>query len=269
MPDHAINYRQALLRLRSLHTADANAAHLLPQLRPGLRLLDFGCGSGSISVGLAKAVAPGELHGVDRSEAQIERARSLAGSLGICNTVFQVGDFTALPFQDGFFDVAHCHNALISEPDTQAVLTEVKRVLKPGGIIACREMISGSSFIYPDMGVIRRAWDVFEDLLSFDDGHPQAGKDLKSWILEAGFTNIEVTVSFDTYNAPSDMAFIHSLAKRWFSSREMKEGLSNYGLPIDQLWDRVDAAIDEWKDLPEALAAFAYGEAVANKPNAP
>ncbi len=254
------------MQLSRLHTAEANAAYLLPQLRPGLRLLDFGCGRGSISAGLAKTIAPGELHGVDVDEAQIELARSLAGSAGICNAVFHVGDLTALPFPEGFFDVAHCHNALIGAPDTQAVLAEVKRTLKPGGIIACREMISGSSFFYPDMGAMRTAWDVFEDVLVLDGGHPQAGKDLKSRILEAGFTNLRVTASFDTYSAPTDVAFIHSLAKQWLLSRDMREGLSSYGLPTDQLWDRVNAAIDEWKNFPDAAIAFAYGEVVASRP---
>ena len=66
---------QQLLRRRS---ADTHAAYLLPHLRPGMRLLDFGCGPGFISVGLARAVEPGELHGVDVEESQIDMARSAA-----------------------------------------------------------------------------------------------------------------------------------------------------------------------------------------------
>ena len=262
-----MSYGEALVQLRTLHTAEANAAYLLPQLRPGLRLLDFGCGGGSISAGLAKAIAPGELHGVDTDEALIEEARSLAGSAGISNAVFHVGDLTDLPFPEGFFDVAHCHNALIGVPDIQAALAEVKRTLKPGGILACGEMISGSSFFSPDSkGTLRIAWDVFEDVLLLDGGHPQAGKDLKSRILEAGFANLRVTASFDTYSLPTDVKFIHSIAKQWFLSREMRDGLTAYGMPTDELWDRVDSAIDEWKRSPNAAIAFAYGEVVAGRP---
>lgn len=230
-------------------------------------MLDFGCGGGRISAGLAKAIAPGELHGVDMDEAQIEAARSLASSAGIRNAVFHVGDLTDLPFPDGYFDVAHCHNALIGAPDIQAVLAEVKRTLKPGGIIACGELICGSGFFSPDdRGVLRIAWDVFEDVLLLNDGHPQAGKDLKGLVLEAGFTNLRVTASFDTYRSPREVAFIHSLAKQWFLSEEMREGLGVYGLPTDQLWDRVNSAIDEWKSLPNAAIAYAYGEVVAGRP---
>ena len=267
-PDYPISYGDAFSQLQPLHSAEANAAYLLPMLRPGLRLLDFGCGSGDISVGLARAVAPGELHGVDPQEAQIELARSRAASSGADNAIFHVGDVTALPFPDGFFDVAHCHTVLMYVPDTRAALAEVKRVLKPGGLIACREMICESSFVHPDMGIMKTGWNALEDLLSFDDGHPQMGKELKTHILDAGFTNIRVSASFDTHSAPAEVALIHSLARRWFSSPEMLEAASVYNTPDAEqsLFARFSAAIDEWKDLPEAAVAYAYGEAIANKP---
>ena len=267
-PDYPLSYGDAFAQLQPLHSAEANAAYLLPLLRPGLRLLDFGCGSGDISVGLARAVAPGEMHGVDLQEAQIELARSLAVSTGTDNATFHVGDVTALPFPDGFFDVAHCHTVLMYVPDTQAALAEVKRVLKPGGLIACREMICESSFVHPDMGIMKTAWNALEDLLSFDDGHPQMGKEMKTHIMEAGFTNIRVSASFDTLSAPPEVALIHYLATRWFLSPEMLEAASEYNSPDEgeSLLLRFSAAIDEWKDLPEAAVAYAYGEAIANKP---
>ena len=79
-PDYTIGYSEVILEAQLRATAETGAAHLLPYLSPGLRLLDFGCGPGTISLGLANAVAPGEMHGVDMDESQIERARSLATS---------------------------------------------------------------------------------------------------------------------------------------------------------------------------------------------
>ncbi len=186
-PDYTMGFSHDMLEMLRRHTAQASAAHLLPYLRPGLRVLDFGCGPGTISVGLADAVDPGEVQGVDMEKSQIDLARAAAKATGRSNAMFHVGDVTALPFEDGFFDVAHCHNVLIHVPDTRAVLAEVKRVLKPGGIIACRELICESSFTRPHFGVLREPWNMFEDLLAADDGHPQIGKELKVQMVAAGF----------------------------------------------------------------------------------
>ena len=265
-PDYTMSFSEEFLQSLRRYTAEASAAYLLPQLRPGLRVLDFGCGPGTISVGLAKSVAPGELHGVDMEESQIELARAVAKADGLDNALFHVGDVTNLPFEDGFFDVAHCHNVLMHVPDTSAVLEEVKRVLKPGGIIGCREMISASSFTHPDFGVIRKAWDMFEDLLAADDGHPQMGKDMKDHMVNAGFANIRMTASFDIYNTPADVAFIHGLAYMWFLSPEITEAAIKYGAATEELCNAIAVAYDNWKEHPGALCGVAFGEAVANKP---
>ena len=265
-PDYTLGFSEGMLEALRRYTAEANAAHLLPYLRPGLRILDFGCGLGTISLGLAKAVDPAELHGVDMEESQIDLARAAARSLAQQNAVFHVGDATALQFEDGFFDVAHCHNALMHVPDTHAVLTEVKRVLKAGGIISCREMICESSFTHPDFGVIGKAWDMFQDLLAADDGHPQMGKELKGHILAAGFENVRAAVSFDSHSAPADVAFIHAFANRWFLSPEITEAAIKYGASTAEMCDRIRDAYDLWKEHPGALCALAYGEAVGSKP---
>ncbi len=265
-PDYTMGFSEAILESLRRYTAENSAAYMLSHLRPGLRMLDFGCGPGTISVGLAKAVAPGELHGVDMEESQVELARTIAESRRQGNAVFHVGDVLELPFDDGFFDVAHCHNVLMHVPDTHAALTEVKRVLKPGGIIGCREMIGESCFTYPDFGVIRKAWDMFEDLLAADDGHPQMGKELQSHALEAGFTNVRVTASWDIYTTPVDVAFIYEFANKWFLGPEITEAAIKYGAATRELCDQIADAYSRWKDAPGAMCAIAFGEIVAGKP---
>ena len=265
-PDYTMGFSEEIIEALRRYTAESNAAHLLPYLRPGLRVLDFGCGPGTISVGLAKAVEPGELHGVDMAESQVELARAVAQSQRQPNAVFHVGDVAALPFEDGFFDAAHCHNVLMHIPDTGAALAEVKRVLKPGGIIACREMICESSFNHPNFGVLRKAWDMFEDLLAADDGHPQIGKDLNGHLQDAGFENVRVTASFDIYSSPRDVEFIYGFANQWFLSPEITEAAIKYGASSAELCENIRIAYDRWKDHPGAICALAFGEAIAGKP---
>ena len=254
---------QQLLRRRS---ADTHAAYLLPHLRPGMRLLDFGCGPGSISVGLARAVEPGELHGVDVEESQIDMARSAARAGGHANASFHVGDVTALPFEDDYFDAAHCHAVLMHVPDTRAVLAEVKRVLKPGGIIASREMFVSSSFLEPSGEDVEGAWSTFARLLQGNGGHPQMGRELKNAFLEAGFENIRATASFDHFGSAEDVAFLRAFIDDWFYSPRVIEAAVQFGLASREQFDRWRMSLDEWRDHPGAFGAFAFGEAIAVKP---
>ena len=129
-PEYTMGYSEEFLRMLHRRSAQTHAAYLLPHLGPGMRLLDFGCGPGNISVGLASAVNPGELHGIDMEESQIDLARAAARAGGHDNATFHVGDVTELPFEDGWFDVAHCHAVLMHVPDTEKVLAEVRRVLR-------------------------------------------------------------------------------------------------------------------------------------------
>ena len=265
-PDYTMGFSEEFLQALRRYTAPTHAAHLLPHLKPGLRILDFGCGPGTISVGLAKAVEPGELHGIDMEESQIELAKAVASAGGQNNAIFHVGDVTDLPFDNDFFDVAHCHNVLTHVPDTQAVLTEVMRVLKPGGIIASREIICESSFTHPDFGIIRNAWDMFQDLVEADEGHPQMGKELKTHFAQAGFTDLRATGSFDSYSIPEDVFFIYGIASQWFLAPEITEAAIKYGASTRQLCDAIAAAYDRWKDHPGAFCAVAHGECIGVKP---
>ena len=127
-PTYTMGYDEDFCQMLNWRSAETHAKHLLPHLEPGLSLLDFGCGTGTLSVGLAGAVEPGEFHGIDIERSQIGLARSAAAAGGHTNASFQVGDVTDLPFDDNTFDVAHCHTVLNHVPDTLGALGGVKRV---------------------------------------------------------------------------------------------------------------------------------------------
>ncbi len=265
-PDYTMGYSEDFLQLLDRRSAATHAAYLLPHLRPGDRVLDFGCGPGTITVGLAKAIEPGEVHGIDMEESQVAMARSAAEAGGHSNATFHVGDVTALPFEDDSFDVAHCHAVLMHVPDTAATLAEVKRVLKPGGIIASREMIVDSSFLEPTDDNTHKAWAAFASLLAANGGHPQMGKELKSAALEAGFSDLRTSGSFQFFGTTEDVAFLRRFIDDWFFSPNVIEAATKYGLVTHEQFDSWRQGLDEWRDAPGSCGAFAFGEVIARKP---
>ena len=265
-PSYTMGYSEEFRHLLDRRSADAHAAHLLPHLEPGMRVLDFGCGPGTITVGLAVAVDPGEVHGIDMEESQIGLARSAAEAGGHANATFHVGDVTGLPFENASFDAAHCHAVLMHVPDTRAALAEVKRVLKPGGIISSREFIVASSFLEPGAEDTVPAWNAFANLVSANGGHPNMGRELKSAFLDAGFSNVRATASFDFFSSAEDVAFLHAFIVDWFYKPEIIEAATKYGLATREQFDEWRQGLDEWESHAGAVGGLAFGEAIASKP---
>ncbi len=263
---YTMGYSEDFRQLLDRRSADTHAFYLLPYLSPGMRLLDFGCGPGTISVGLAERIAPGEFHGIDMEESQIQLARAAARAGGHDNMKFHLGNVYDLPFEDGYFDAAHCHAVLMHVPDPPAALAEVKRVLKPGGIIASREAIVASSFLQPQPPQITDAWGVFARLVQGNGGHPDFGKELKQSLLQAGFEPISVSASFDSFGSADDVAFLHGFISDWFFSARVVAALTGLGLATQDQIDEWKDLLGQWRDDPGASGAIAFGEAVARKP---
>ena len=263
---YTMGYSDEFRQLLDRRSMETHAAHLVPYLRSGLRVLDFGCGPGTISVGLARAVDPGEVHGVDMEESQIELARAAAEAGGHKNAKFHVGDVTSLPFGDNSFDVAHCHAVLMHVPDTSGALAEVKRVLKPGGIIASRETVVASCFAEPTTDTLRSGWTVFGNLIAANGGHPQMGRELKNYLVEAGFIDVQASASFDVFSTPDDVAFLHGFIIDWFFSPAVIAAATAYGLATHEQFEEWRAALEQWRGHAGALGAIAFGEAIATKP---
>ena len=128
----------SVLRSHGWRTAENSAAYLLPQLRPGLDLLDVGCGPGTITIDLARLVGSGHAVGVDGAASAIEVARESAATAQV-DVAFAVDDAYALSFEDDRFDVVHAHQLLQHLADPVAALQEMRRVCRPGGTVAVRD----------------------------------------------------------------------------------------------------------------------------------
>ena len=258
-PDYTMGYGDEYLQFLSGAKLEEIIAFVKPHLKPGCRVLDLGCGPGHVSLALASAVAHGEIYGIDIEPTQVELSRQLAASRRVTNAVFEVADAAHLPFDDDFFDVVNCCDILAYIPDTRAVLSEVRRALKPGGIVHCREVIIDSSFMHPTNRAIERGWDAFACIMESDDGHPQMGKELYAHLCEAGFTDIRVSGDFDTYAATGELEIFYNLVMNWFLDTEMTNAAKSYGAATENDLSRLSEATRVWKEQPGAYAAIATG----------
>lgn len=254
---------RSVVSQHSLRTAEEAAAFLLPHLTPGMRLLDFGCGPGSITIGLAKAVAPGEVIGIDASEEIIAEAKSLAQ--GQDNLRFEVGSIYATGYPDESFDVAYAHQVLQHLADVPTAISEALRLLAPGGILAVRDVDYSSSVFYPREPAIERFLNLYHQVALKAGGDDRAGSRLKSWLLDAGLTDIEISSTVWTFaDEPSIKRWGESWAERVTGSNLARQAIE-HGLASQDELAEIAAGWRRWRRSPRAFFAMTHVAALARK----
>jgi ubiquinone/menaquinone biosynthesis C-methylase UbiE len=242
-----------------------DASHLVPHLRPGMRVVDFGCGAGSLSLGFAAIVAPGQVVGFDQSEPAIEQARAEAGRLGLTNTEFHLADINTLELASDSFDVAHFSGVLAYQKHPLAALKLAYRVLKRGGLVAAREpQKEGDWFGGPNREIV-----TFYNQILVDDrfrsmgGDPFIGRRLAALFQEAGFEKVLATPGYaPAFSDPHAIAaaIIRFIGEGQFSARILEHDW----LSAEQLAGMPEA-VRVWGESDASVAAFAECMAIGRK----
>lgn len=253
------------LKMHASRTAEKQASWFLPYLKPGMTLLDCGCGSGSITVGLAKVVAPGQVTGVDISDAEIERAHARATEAEIANVEFQVGNIYQLDFPDNSFDALFSHNVLEHVAEPNRALREMHRVLKPGGVIGIRGTDIGGVIYAPADALMDRFLSVYEADWAAVNGHPRIGRRLGGLLIEAGFTEVQASASYEVYSDPERREFITQIVVSRFSELDFIERAIERKLTDADELEAIKEAWRSWQERPDGFLANSHGEAVGWK----
>lgn len=227
-----------------------------------MRVLDAGCGVGSITIGLAKVVAPGEVVGIDISEASLVTARSSAETQGLSNVRFELADVTALPFDDASFDAAFAHALLQHVESPAAALAEMRRVLRPGAIIGLADADFDSAILTPTSKSLERA----NEILAHTRRHPRIGKQLRQLLHEAGFVRTEAFVSANSRGNPNVTRMDGDFWARYFESVEFIAHAESSGWSNRAEMLEISAAWRSWGDHPGAFSAAFWCQAIGWAP---
>ncbi len=183
-------------------SAENNCQYMLPTLlqmaadKPNLRILDVGCGPGSITVSLAQYIPQGQIIGVDLSETVLEKANGLAREQQVANVSFQVANAYELPFEDGSCDIVHTSQAVVHLSEHSRAIREFARVTRKGGGVVCmREADTYTAAFYPRDPVLEDSWQRFIRVNETMDIQWDGGRRLKDWTVQAGIpaASIEFT----------------------------------------------------------------------------
>ena len=258
-------HHESVLRSHRWRTAENSAAYLLPVLAPGMRLLDVGCGPGTVTVDLASRVAPGEVVGVDRSERVLDAAVEHAAEKGATNVRFQPGDAYELPFDDDAFDVVHAHQVLQHLTDPVAALREMRRVTRPGGYVAVRDADYTGMTWYPSHPGLDEWQTLYHEVTQANGAEADAGRRLLHWVREAGFDPAGIVPSAGVwcYATPEDRTWWAGLwADRCIASDFAVQAM-DHRLADEVGLELLADAWREWGTSPDGWFSVLHGEVLA------
>lgn len=250
-------HAESVLRSHRWRTAANSAGYLLPRLDKRARVLDVGCGPGTITLDLARHLTDGWVVGLDRAGEVLGEARAAARKAGVRNLEFSVGDVYALAYEADTFDVVHAHQVLQHLSDPVAALREMGRVCKPEGLVAARDSDYAAFTWWPDVPELDEWLALHRALARGNGAEPDAGRRLKSWARAAGLEVVSSTASVWCFSSPADVTWWGGLWADRVVGSAMADQAKERGLAdtsdlerLAQGWKRWAASADAWFVVP-------------------
>lgn len=244
---YTLGYARSALAFVGRRRLDTHGGFFSSQLQAGQRVLDCGCGPGSMTCDIAAAVAPGEVVGIDAAASQIDLARQRAAATGLTNVRFEVANVYSLPCAQGSFDRIYSHALLEHLADPQAAMAEFHRVLRPGGMAGVCTPDWGGFLYSPDTPALRAAIGRFTALQKAGGGDVDCGRKLRDYALRAGFSEVRCTARYEVFEPVS--IIIDLLADRLRDAGDAQHA----------------AILDQWATQPGVMFAEAWVSCIAVK----
>lgn len=258
MARYTHGHHETVLRSHNSRTVANSAAYLAPHLSADLTLLDIGAGPSTITADFAARVA--HVTAVEVSESALNLSRALAAERGIANMTFAVQDVHALDFADDTFDVVHAHQVLQHVADPVQALSEMRRVAKPGGIVAARDADYAGFLAFPLMAELDDWLDLYRAAARANGGEPDAGRRLLSWARAAGFTDVTATASTWCYATPEERDWWGGMWADRILHSALAEQLIHERRATQAELERISAGWRRWATSEDGWYLVPHGE---------
>ena len=265
-PGYTIGHKESALALMRFRTAERCCGFARSYVQEDSDVLDCGCGPGTITVGLAQWAPRGRTVGVDLGDAQLEGARALARELGLANVEFRRADLFALPFPGESFDVVFSQAVFCHIPDHDRALSEMKRVLRPGGHLAISDIINGFAVRWPDEPLLQEVGRLFRLGQQHSGGNPDIGRELGALLHRAGFVDVFLTLRFEQPERPEERSDFYAIVAELLGSSDLG------ALAVAEGWitsERLAEVVARFRALagePGSISGLPFGQAVGRKP---
>ncbi len=169
----------------------------------------------------------------------------------------------ALDFPDDTFDVVHAHQVLQHVADPVAALREMRRVTRPGGVVAVRDSDYAAFTWFPQLPELDEWLDLYERVARGNGGEPDAGRRLLAWAHAAGFTDVTATSSTWCFADPGGPRLVGrhvggpGPASRTWPRTALRTGAATAGRPAAHL-----GRLAGWAADPDGWLSLLHGELI-------
>ena len=256
-------HQTAVVNQHARRTAEECARFARHVIEPSHRILDVGCGPGSITAGLGRWVPDGEVVAIEPGGDIVDTARATIVEQGLTNVRVEAASVYELPYDDDSFDLAYAHQVLQHLTDPVLALREMRRVVRPGGHVAVRDADYYTMCCAPEIDEIDRWRDIYRKVARHNDAEPDAGRYLYGWCKQAGLSDVVMTASVWTYGDPEERAnWGNSWAERCLTT-SFGEQAVEYGYATLEEMHEISAGWRRWASLDDGYFHFIHGEALA------
>jgi SAM-dependent methyltransferase len=218
-------------------------------LGAGSRTIDLGCGPQGVLDLLSERVGPtGQVIGIERNRESVALAKRYVADRGLKNVAVVQGDATATGLPGASFDLIHTRLMLVNVPYVEAVVREMLRLARPGGVVASHEADYLSHFCDPPL----RAWDrlfaTFREYSSANGIDLFVGRRTHRLFREAGLVDIEVNPVIHVYPHGHNRRAIF-----WHFLQNVRDRILEQGLMAESEFSELTAELKEHLDRPDTL----------------